>query len=95
MHKAMHYATFSNAANANAAYKKLHKKLNKKAHVYLCLNTHTVDIMRTFKKHKKAVQFVDDTIELFSNTVNKHNTDNSYDVEGSSDVVCDAGGSAY
>ena len=95
MHKAMHYATFSNTANANTAYKKLHKKLNKKAHVFLCTNTHTVHITRTFKKHKKAVQFVDNTIMQFWDTVNKHNTDNTYDVEGSSDVVCDEGYSTY
>jgi hypothetical protein len=95
MHKAMHYATFSNAANANAAYAALHAALNKKAHVFLCSNTNTLHITRTFKKHKKAVKFVDDTVTQFWELCEKCNTDDTYDVEGSSDVVCKDGYSTY
>lgn len=95
---ALHYAYFSNAANAQAAYTQLqqHKLFNnKKVNIQLCNTSNSIEVTRNYKKHKKAVQFVDNTIELFWDTVNNNNTDDSYDVEGSSDVVDTEGYSSY
>lgn len=95
---ALHYAYFSNTANAQAAHTALqqHTLFNSnKVNILLCNINNSIHITRKYKKHKKAVLFVDDTIELFWDTVNSNNTDDSYDVEGSSDVVDAEGHSTY
>ncbi len=93
MHNATHYANFETAAHAAAAHAALHSALNNTAHVVLQRNN-TVHVSRTFKQHKKAVKFVDKTVDMFWNTCNTV-VNNAYDIDGNSDVVCDMGYSSY
>lgn len=93
MHNATHYANFETAAHATAAHAALHSALDNTAHVVLQRNN-TVHVSRTFKQHKKAVKFVDKTVDMFWNICNTV-VDNAYDIDGNSDVICNQGYSSY
>jgi len=95
MHAAEHYAKFSNAAAAHAAYNTLYAQLSQVAHVQLMRATNTVVVLRTFKKHNKAMRFVNNTIDNFWQVCNSYNADSNYDLEGTSDVISSTGYSTY
>jgi predicted nucleic acid-binding protein len=98
MHNAIHYATFGTSAHAKAAHAVLHSALNSTAHVVLQRNN-TVHVSRTFKQHKKAVKFVNKTVDMFWEACNTAcATDGAGDdgeMHGGSDVICDRGHSSY